>query len=498
MSDMKAMDGVGEAGAALGAVAAPTVTRLREVKYVQNIGRFERGQSITSATFGPCTLVFGENGWGKSTLADLLRSLTTNNPDIVIGRKTLDGGPQQQAVVRFGDQQAVFKDGAWTGIRPRIAVFDSVFVNENVFSGDVVTHDHLKNQYGMVVGEEGVGRVRRIAELDDENRENNRRLRVVEAELDTIVRAVGPEGMTRKGFLGLETIADVDTTIEVKEKEVQRARRAKELKGAAEPKAFPVPTEPEEFRKSLHSTIDGIARAAARAVRAHVSKHEEKSSGGTMAHESWLEAGTAFVDEDECAFCGQPLDDRTLVDSYAEFFSGAYKALAADTKAKRDTFGRYERGEYRTRAEDIVGQNVTLYGYWKEAGQIDAPELEGVEAAIMGMEAAARLLDAVFVEKQGNLTEAVAGAVVEDAISAWDEGRKEIVRVNGVIEGHVAKVKALKESVDETELPRLERELKTLRAAKQRHEEETRAVTEKLKGYEATKGRIAKDKADER
>ena len=427
-----------------------------------------------------------------------MRSLTTNNPDIVIGRKTLAGGPAQQAVVRFGDQHAVFKDGAWAGIRPRIAVYDSVFVNENVFSGDVITNEHLKNQYGMVVGEEGVRRVRRIVELDNKNRENNSQSRVVEAELDGIVRAVGLEGMTRKGFLALRAIADVDAKIEAKEKEEQRARRAKELKGAGEPKVLPVPTETEELRKSLHSTIEGIAEAAARAVRAHIAKHEEKSRGGAMTHESWLESGTAFADEEECAFCGQPLDDRTLVDSYADFFSDAYKALAAGVKATRDTFGRYEKGEYRSRAEEIVGQNETLCAYWKEAGQIEAPEPEGVEAAIEGMEAAARLLDAVFLEKQGNLTEAVAGGDVEAAITAWDQGRKEIVRLNGVIEAHVAKIKALKESVDETKLPRLEKELKTLQAVKRRHEGETGAVIKRLEGHEATKKRIAKEKAEEK
>ena len=474
------------------------VVLLREVKYVQNIGRFEKGLSVAGATFGPCTLVFGENGWGKSTLADLLRSLTMHNPDIVIGRKTLAGGAEQKAVVHFGGQRAVFEDGAWTGVRPRIAVYDSVFVNENVFSGDVVTNEHLKNQYGMVVGEEGVRRVRRIVELDNENRENNIQARGVEAELDGIVRAVGPEGMPRKEFLAIEAIPDVDAKIGAKERQVQRASRAKELKGAGEPRALPVPTETEEFRKSVHSTIDGIAEGAASAVREHIAKHEVKGRGGAMTHESWLEAGTAFVDVAECAFCGQPLDDRTLVDSYAEFFSAAYKALAADVKMKRDTFARYEKGEYRGQADEIVGQNETLYAYWKEAGQIEAPELEGVEAVIRDMEAAARLLDAVFLEKQGNLTEASTGGNVEVAITAWDEGRKAIVRLSGVVEGHVAKIKALKESVDETDLPRFEKELKTLQAAKRRHENQTAAVISKLKDHEAKKERIAKGKADEK
>ena len=474
------------------------VVLLREVKYVQNIGRFEKGLSVAGATFGPCTLVFGENGWGKSTLADLLRSLTMRNPDIVIGRKTLAGGAEQKAVVHFDGQRAVFEDGEWSGIRPRIAVYDSVFVNENLFSGDVVTNEHLKNQYGMVVGEEGVRRVRRIVELDNENREYNIQARVVEAELDSIVRAVGPEGMPHKEFLAIEAIPDVDAKIEVKERQVQRASRAKELKGAGEPRALPVPTETEEFRKSVHSTIDGIAEGAASAVREHIAKHEVKGRGGAMTHESWLEAGTTFVDVAECAFCGQPLDDRTLVDSYAECFSAAYKALAADVKMKRDTFARYENGEYRGQVNEIVGQNETLYAYWKEAGQIEAPELEGVEAAIRDMEAAAQLLDAVFLEKQGNLAEAATGGNVEVAITAWNEGRKAIVRLNAGVEGHVAKIKALKGSVDETDLPRFEKELKTLQAAKRRHENQTAAVISKLKDHEAKKERIAKAKADEK
>ena len=368
--------------------AAPTAFSLKKVKYVQNIGRFEKGQSVANATFGPCTLVFGENGWGKSTLADLLRSLTTNNPDIIIGRKTLAGGPEQRAVLRFGDQQAVFQRGAWTGIRPPIAVYDSVFINENVFSGDVVTNEHLKNQYGMVVGVEGVRRVRRIVELDAENRENTSQSRVVEAELDGILKAVGPEGMTRKEVLSLEAIVDVDAQIGSQDNEVKRASRAKELKGAGEPQLLPVPMETEEFRKSLHSTIEGIAEAAAKAVRQHIAKHEEKGRGGAMTLESWLEAGTGLVDEHECVFCGQPLNDRTLVYSYAEFFSDAYKKQAADVKAKRDTFARYERGDYRNRAEEILRQNEGLYTYWKEAGEIEPPTLDGVEVTVDAMEAA--------------------------------------------------------------------------------------------------------------
>ena len=55
-----------------------------------------------------------------------------------------------------GSRKASFEDGAWTGTPPPIAVFDQTFVNENVYSGEIVSHDHLKRQYGLVVGAEGV------------------------------------------------------------------------------------------------------------------------------------------------------------------------------------------------------------------------------------------------------------------------------------------------------------------------------------------------------
>ena len=474
------------------------VEALIEFKYIRNVGCFDTGKSVAGATFGACTLVFGENGWGKSTLADLLRSLTTNNPGIVIGRKRLAGGPEQKAVIQFGTQQAVFEGITWTGIRPRIAVYDSVFVNENVFSGDVVTNEHLKNQYVMVVGKEGVGRVHRIAELDDENRKNNNDIRMIEVYLDGIVRKVGPEGMTRKEFLDLEVNVDIDAWIESKEKKINRKIRARELRNAAEPQLLPLPMETEVIRKCLHSTIDGVAETVAKAVREHIEKHEGKGHGGLMTHESWLDAGTIFVDEEECAFCGQQLDDRTLVDSYAKFFGDAYKNLASDVKNKRETFSRYKKGDFRTQTEEIILQNKTLFTYWKEAGEIEPPSIDDAEVAIASLEHAAGLLDTVFVGKQSNLTEPAVGGEVESTITAWNEARKEIVRLNDVLSAHLSQVKELKAFVDATILPKQQKELKTLRAVKLRHENDTIKRIKRLQDYEARKKGIAKEKAGEK
>ncbi|TIO04143.1 MAG: hypothetical protein E5X88_33185, partial [Mesorhizobium sp.] len=144
---------------------------LQKIIDIQKVGRFEKLNAPGSLRFFPVTLVFGENGWGKSTLADILRSLTRNQPDILRGRETLATGGRQKVILLVDGQQSAFDGSAWTGPRPRIAVFDQVFINENVYSGDSVSHDHLKRQYGLVVGADGVALIGQIQTIDKELKE---------------------------------------------------------------------------------------------------------------------------------------------------------------------------------------------------------------------------------------------------------------------------------------------------------------------------------------
>ena len=239
---------------------------LQEIRFIQCIGRFEEAKSLQNTRFKLCTLIFGENGWGKSTLADILRSLSTNNPSILAGRATLDVSAPQKAILHISGQNAIFQNGSWTGPCPRISVYDSAFINDNVYSGDVVSAEHLKNQYGLVVGEEGVGRVRRIVEIDGENRENNKAITDTENELKALMRSVAPPAMQLETFLALSLQPDLDDGISAHELKVQQARRAEELKAAAEPSLFPVPTEPEKIHgrssRNLHFPSSWLSRRA--------------------------------------------------------------------------------------------------------------------------------------------------------------------------------------------------------------------------------------------
>ena len=270
---------------------------LRKITIIENVGRFEKALPTQNVRFEKCTLFFGENGWGKSTIADILRSLTLGDPEIIVGRKTLAGGPDQKISLQLDTGRANFEKGSWNGAQPRVAVFDSLFVNDNFYSGDTVSADHLRRQYGLVVGEKGVRLVRQIVALDEENTENNKTIRALEAELTAGIRGIGPAAMSLPDFEALEQDPDIYTAIAKKQAEVSRAAKSKELKAAASASAFPLPSEPATFEAALNKTVEGIAADAVEAVRSHVAAHEcaEPTESGL---ETWVEQGLPFKAED--------------------------------------------------------------------------------------------------------------------------------------------------------------------------------------------------------
>ncbi len=467
---------------------------LQEFKYVQNIGRFAQAQSVAHAAFGKCTLVFGENGWGKSTLADILRSLTTGVPEIIIGRKTLAGGPEQKAVLQVEDQTANFNNGSWTGLRPRIAIYDSVFINDNVFSGDIVTNEHLKKQYGLVVGEEGVRLVRQIVDLDNKNNENNKTIRNADTELKAVIRSImAPLAMSVDDFMALEEQENIDEVISSKQTEFQRAQKTKELKAAGEPKFFPVPTESEKFKQILEADIDVIAENALKAVRSHVTKHNCEGAE-QMTHESWLEIGTAFPETGDCPYCGQTLQDRALVDAYKDFFSESYKGLSKNVRKARQTFAKYKTGEFRNALEELSTQNQRQYEYWKEAAELEASDTSALLEVIEQMEQAAAQVDDLFQEKQTNLTDALVSEKFSEALEAWEDGRSTIQQINKKITAYLEQIKTLKGNLDLSQLPKLEGDLKHLQLTKRRYETDIVETVDQLQKSNARKEEIKKHK----
>ena len=122
------------------------MTRIGELKYIQNVGRFETVDENSDVAFKELTLVCSDNGRGKSTLSAIFRSLTTGDAAPILERRRLSAkAGSSRVVVRFDGKEAAFDGSAWTAAGPEVLVFDEHFVDSNIYSGLSVSPGHRQN-----------------------------------------------------------------------------------------------------------------------------------------------------------------------------------------------------------------------------------------------------------------------------------------------------------------------------------------------------------------
>ena len=129
---------------------------LQRIISIKNVGRFKSCAATGDVTFRRFTLIFAENGRGKTTLCAILRSLFTNRPAIIVGRTTLGSMGRPEVELLTDNGNVAFRNGTWSAAFPEIAVFDGAYVSENVFAGDVVDTEHRRNLYRVIIGMQGV------------------------------------------------------------------------------------------------------------------------------------------------------------------------------------------------------------------------------------------------------------------------------------------------------------------------------------------------------
>lgn len=132
---------------------------INKIEQLISIGKFRNYQAAGQVNFHKLTLIYGDNGGGKTTISSILRSLTTNNPDIVRSRISTNHIARQAAqIIQSGTPNVfhTFGTAGWTIPFPDIEIFDIHFVNENVYSGFDFNDEHKKQLHQFVIGAVGI------------------------------------------------------------------------------------------------------------------------------------------------------------------------------------------------------------------------------------------------------------------------------------------------------------------------------------------------------
>ena len=108
---------------------------INKILSIKNVGRFVNYLCHGDVEFQRLTLIFGENGVGKTMLSALFRSLGSADPQYLLERKSIKSSGQLEVCVRVDTASHTFKNGNWDAPVPAIHVFDTTFINDNVYSG---------------------------------------------------------------------------------------------------------------------------------------------------------------------------------------------------------------------------------------------------------------------------------------------------------------------------------------------------------------------------
>tara|TARA_R110002073_G_scaffold154858_8_gene310096 strand:- start:23885 stop:26173 length:2289 start_codon:yes stop_codon:yes gene_type:complete len=292
---------------------------LERIEQIQGIGLLHDANG-KRLKLEKATVLYADNGRGKSTLATLLRSVGANDPLPILERKTIDGTLAPKATLQFANGHKVTFDGTnWSEARPEILVFDADFVEKNVHSGGAVNTAHRKNLLQFALGEKAVA-----LRLAEEKATTD--ARDATTAVNTAIEALSGhhEGMPLAEFKKLSSDVDVDKQIAELEKRLVAARSSASLLKRSIPEPVSIPSlEFGPIFEVLGVTMENVQDDAEAMVRDHI----EKISKSGM--ETWLSQGQDFDQGDICPYCAQGTSGLELVRAYRTHFNAAYASLKA-------------------------------------------------------------------------------------------------------------------------------------------------------------------------
>ena len=459
---------------------------LQSVISIKNVGRFKNCVAARDVQFSRFTLIYGENGRGKTTICAILRSLATNVPALIIGRKTLGYAAQPEIQLRVANGNISFRDGAWSADFPDIVVFDGTYVSENVFAGDVVDTDHRRNLYRVIIGAQGVALASEMNSLEEQIRGKNAVIR----ENKTKLQRHAPLNMAPEAFIELPENEQIDAAIAEKEQELQAVKRGASLQVRVGLTSITAPVFPAAFAQLLAKNFAGTSTDVERRIAEHVARHQMETQG-----EAWLTDGLKYVAFEECPFCGQEIGGLDLIQAYRSFFSEEYHALRGEVNALSGEVVR-AIGEWVSAAVDqVISQNANSIEFWREYCEIVPPALLEVGKAAAVMSTLKQSAQSLLQAKAWTPLDPVApdeGFTL--ALAAFEELRQSLGIYNATVATANAVIAARKKQVQATNVRDVESALAQLRAQKARHTAEVQMLCALDVSLQAQKLKLEQDK----
>lgn len=432
---------------------------IKKILKLQNVGLMRDACASGAVDLGRVTAIYSDNGRGKSTLAAVLRACQLSDAGRMNARKTIDSGdpPEVDLLLPTG-AHVEFKANTWTGSAPAMAVFDSEFVEQNVYSGFEIRPDQRQSLLEFALGDQTVKLKQQVEQLSQAIKEQTAKRSTAEK---TLTGFASP--FTVNDFIALQPIPDAQQQIDALRKRIEAAKSAQQLTARQSPVALtPLQFDEQAVFKVLAKTLADVEQGAEAEVQAHLAKH------GQAGIESWVSGGQAFLKGNDCPFCGQAIGGLSLIKAYQSYFNTAYEALKAEVAEMEGKVALALADAKVDALNAALATNVARIEAWKDQLPVDCPALDTASVRSALGEVRTSLLGLATVKRQQPLTPVGSAGQAADVAAAVSGINSSIHAYNDKVQESAAKIVQFKSRLATENVPVLEASIKKLDAVQRR------------------------------
>jgi wobble nucleotide-excising tRNase len=458
---------------------------IRSILKLQNVGLLQDATQSGAVSLTKVCGVYADNGRGKSTLASVLRACGLADAGRLNARRTIDSPnlPEVKFLLPSG-AHVEFTNNAWVGSSPRIVVFDSEFVEENVYSGFEVRAEQRQSLLEFALGDQAVAFKKRIDQLTVDIESQTRRLNLAQKELSGYAPTY-----TVAQFIAVQPVADAQQQIETLRKRIDAAKSAQQLGARQVPSALTaIAFEVQGVFDLLRKQLQDVEETAEAVVKAHLVKH------GGHGLEDWVSRGQAYLTAQECPFCGQKVNDLALIKAYQSHFNKAYTELKRDVAALGDQVATSLADNKADKLRAAAETNTARIEAWKDRLELTTPVLaaDGLSTALTQ---AREILQVLITKKRSVPLEAVGSESEQEAVtSAIDTVHQIVAAYNNELATVSAKIMEFKQKLATENVTSLESEIKGLEATIQRQQPTVVAAVAEYQAADTERTRLQSEK----
>jgi wobble nucleotide-excising tRNase len=439
---------------------------INKVIHIKNVGKFTDYSVNTTPTwngeFKPITLIYGQNGIGKTTFTSILKSLKDNDA-LLYQLRTFGTINSPEVSMKISNHSAPIRyaNAEWDENISEIEIFDIHFINDNVYTGFEILPQHKKNLFEIIIGQEGIRLKKEISDIKTAIKKKNVAIKTIEANIFKVI-----SGFDINTIVNFQNDTEVDKKIAEKTLEIETAKATEKIKSTAILKRISRIDFDIRFEKViefLHTSIDSISEEYLKMVSDH--KNTLKLNNKS---EQWIKDGYDNISENKCPFCLRFFDDTVeIINAYKQYFNEEYISLQEKTKLLQNKIKTLNPELILSNIEKENNHNIGYSEFWSNYIK---KEITGFSVSNQNENII------VLTEKLKNLVdEKASNPIKEVKTDEISELKAKIDEINNLIDAYNIKIEDFNENItelknkDSKNLLILENELQKLQAIKTRH-----------------------------